>query len=202
MTRIYKRKRNGPKYSAVNLKNAIEHIRLHKWSYRRTSTEFNVPLATLSAHVLNELKPKSGRPPALSNEEEKHLVNLIITLQEWGQLSTCHDVLKYAEEYVEYMDLRSRFANGSPTKDWYYGFLKRWKNELKIMVSSTLENARAKGVTPEIIDGWFSLLKQVLTKLNLMNKPHCIFNMDESGFVGDVGRRVVVVKRGTKYADQ
>jgi hypothetical protein len=65
-----------------------------------------------------------------------------------------------------------------------------------------LENARAKGVTPDIIDGWFNVLKGVLMKLNLMDKPQNIFNTDESGFFSEAGRRVVVVKRGTKYANQ
>jgi hypothetical protein len=100
------------------------------------------------------------------------------------------------------MDLKHRFISGSPTKDWYYGFLRRWNNELKVVVSWSLESERAKGVTADIIDGWFNVLKQVLIKLDLMNKPHSIYNMDESGFLDDVGRRVVVVKRGTRYASQ
>ena len=41
-----------------------------------------------------------------------------------------------------------------------------------------------------------------LKKLNILNKPDHIFNMDESGFAGEAGRPVVVVKRGTKYANQ
>jgi hypothetical protein len=103
---------------------------------------------------------------------------------------------------MDIMNLKCRFINGEPTKDWYYGFLKRWSNDLKLMHSSSLENNRAKGVTQEIIDGWFSILHKVLTKLDLFDKPQNIFNTDESGFCDEPGRRVVVVKRGTKYAQQ
>jgi hypothetical protein len=117
-------------------------------------------------------------------------------------LSTCKDVLKYANEYIELMDLKSRFIHGAPTKDWYYSFLKRWNNELKLMRSNTIENAHAQGVTIEVIDGWFNTLRKCLIKLDLLDKPQNIFNVDESGFVSDAGRRVVVVKRNTKYADQ
>jgi hypothetical protein len=202
MVRTYKRKTSGQTYTEEDLKNAIQKIQVEKWSYRRASTDFKIPLGTLSAHILHTPKPTSGRPPALSRKEEQYLVNLVVTLQEWGQLSTCNDILKYTHGFIEIMDLKSRFVNGSPTKDWYYGFIRRWNNDLKVMFSSSLENARAKGVTPNIIDGWFNVLHGVLTKLNLLDKPQNIFNTDESGFCEESGRRVVVVKRGTKYANQ
>ena len=166
------------------------------------SAQFKIPLGTLSSHVLNSLNINAGRPPALSHDEEKYLVYLISTLQEWGQLSTCADILKYTHEYVEIMDLKTRFPCGYPTKDWYYSFLKRRKNYFKVMKSSSLENVRAKSVSLTIIDEWFKTLYDVLKKLNILNKPEHIFNMDESGFAGEAGRRVVVVKRGTKYANQ
>lgn len=202
MARTYKKKRINKNYSEEDLKNALEFIRTQKWSFRQASSHFKIPLSTLSSHMYCVLKPSTGRPPALSLEEEKYLVHLITSLQEWGQLSTCKDVLKYAEEYIELMDLKHRFVNGYPTKDWYYGFLRRWKKDLKVMTSSTIENSRAKGATFETINGWFQLLKDVLTKLNIINKPDSIYNMDESGFLDDAGSRIVVVKRGTKYASQ
>ena len=121
--------------------------------------------------MLRTVKPNTGRPPALSGKEEKYLVDLIVTLQDWGQLSACNGVLRYAEEYIEFMGLKSRFLHGYPTKDWYYGFIKRWNSDLKVMFSSSLENARAKGVTPDVIDEWFKVLNGVLVKLNLLDKP-------------------------------
>ena len=165
MVGTYKRKTSGPSYTKEDLQNALERIRMDKWTYRKASNCFKIPLSTLSSYVSCPNKPKIGHPPALSKQEEQYLVDLIITLQEWGQLSTCSDVLKYTEEYIDIMNLKSRFVNKSPKKDWYYGFLRRWNNELKIMVSHSLENARAKGVTQDIIDGWFTVLKGVLTKL-------------------------------------
>jgi hypothetical protein len=70
------------------------------------------------------------------------------------------------------------------------------------MHSISLEKARAEGTTEEIINGWFEVLFGILEKLKLLDKPENIFNMDESGFCEDPGHRVVVVKRGTKYANQ
>ena len=90
-------------------------------------------------------------------EQEQNLVTLIVTLQEWGQLSTCNDILTYANDYVNIMGLKSSFNGDGPGKDWYYGFLKRWDNKLKYMHSSCLENARVKDAILNIINGWFDL---------------------------------------------
>ena len=202
MVRNYKRKKSGPTYTKDDLTSAVELIQVQKLTYREVSTRLNIPLGTLSSHVLKSIKPNAGHPPTLTMDDEQHLVKLIITLQEWGQLSTCNDVLRYAEEYTDLMDLKSRFLGGKPTKDWYYGFLKRWCSDLKVMHSSPLENDRAKGVTQEILNGWFGTLENVSNALDLFNQSQNMFNTDESGFVQEVGCRVLVVQRGTKHASQ
>ena len=165
------------------------------------SAQFKIPLGTLSSHVLNSLNINVGRPPALSDDEEKHLVHFISTVQEWGQLSTSAAILKYTHEYLEIMNLQARITCGSPTKDWYYSFLKRWKNYFKVMKSSSLENVGAKSVSLTIINGWLKTLYDVSTKSTVLNKPEHIFNMDEFGVAEEAGRRVVAVKRGIKYVN-
>jgi hypothetical protein len=47
---------------------------------------------------------------------------------------------------------------------------------------------------------WFERLHALLTKLKLFDKPASIWNVDESGFFDDPGRRQVIVKRSTRYA--
>ena len=80
------------------------------------------------------------------------LVKLIEILQEWGKLCTMQDVMKYATEYVYLMRLQSRFRLSEPTKDWYYGSVKRWSHQLKIMKSCRLEKLRAD-LKKEVVDG-------------------------------------------------
>ena len=154
------KKKTGPAYSKEDLRTAVELIKEKKASYRMASAQFKIPLGTLSSHVLNSLNINAGRPPALSDDEEKHLVHFISTVQEWGQLSTSAAILKYTHEYLEIMNLQARITCGSPTKDWYYSFLKRWKNYFKVMKSSSLENVGAKSVSLIIIDGWLKTLRR------------------------------------------
>lgn len=128
------------------------------------------------------------------------LFDLIVTLQNYGELSSCDDVLRYAEEFADLLNLKSRFKHGKPTKDWYYGFVRRWKEKLKIMNSTHLEKLRADGVTEVTVDTWFTKLHTILSKLDLFDKPQQVFNCDESGFRDDPGKKKVLVSRDTKYA--
>ncbi|CAF4419516.1 unnamed protein product, partial [Rotaria magnacalcarata] len=80
------------------------------------SSETNIPIGTLASRISRNSNHHVGRPTALTKTEEKNLVDLIITLQDYGELSTCDDVLKYATEFVDIMNLKSRLKNGVPTR--------------------------------------------------------------------------------------
>lgn len=202
MVRNYVRKTTKPAYSSVDMQAAVEKIRAKEWTYQKAAAMTNIPVGTLASRIGRNSSETVGRPTALSHSEENYLVNLILKLQEYGELSTCSDVLKYAKEYVDLMSLNHRFKNGEPTRDWYYNFLHRWNNRLKVTNSIKLEKARAEAVTTSTIDGWFSKLYSVLKRFNLFDKPSQIFNCDESSFRDDPGRKKVVVARETKYADK
>jgi hypothetical protein len=49
------------------------------------------------------------------------------------------------------------------------------------------------------LDRWFNHLEKVLTKLNLFDRPQSIYNVDETGFGDDPGRKQVIIKRDSKY---
>lgn len=197
----YIRKRNSPTYSEEELLNAIDKMKKGEWTYEEAVVNTKISKGTLSARISRGSTNKVGRLTALTQEEEMYFVKLIETLQDWGELCSFQDVMKYATEYVNSMNLNSRFQSGAPTKEWYYGFVKRWSDKLQLMKSIRLEKSRA-GLTKQVVDGWFNKLYSVLKKLNLLDKPSNIFNADESGFGDDPGRKVVLVKRGTKYANQ
>lgn len=50
------------------------------------------------------------------------------------------------------------------------------------------------------LENWFKHLEDVFTKYNLFNRPEALWNVDETGFNDDPGRRSVVIKRTTKHA--
>ncbi|CAF3965926.1 unnamed protein product, partial [Rotaria sp. Silwood1] len=200
MVRNYIRKRDSPTYNEEDMLNAIQKIQSGEWTYKQATENAKNSKGTLSARISRCSSNQVGRPTALTHDEEAYLVKLIEILQDWGELCSYQDVMKYATEYVQLMNLQSRFQSGAPTKEWYYGFVKRWSHKLKLIKSIRLEKSRAN-VAKEVVDGWFTKLYAVLKKFNLLDKPSNIFNADESGFGDDPRRKVVLVKRGTKYAN-
>jgi len=202
MVRNYVRKTEKPNYTEEDVNNAIQKILTKEWTYEKASTFKNIPVGTLASRISRKSNEQVGRPTALTPTEEKHLVDLIITLQDYGELSACDDVLRYATEFVDIMNLNSRFKNSGPTRDWYYYFIQRWKHKIKIMNSIKLEKVQADAVTTNTVDGWFAKLHSVLKRLDLFDKPAQLYNCDESGFRDDPGRKKVVVARETKYANK
>ncbi|CAF1150725.1 unnamed protein product [Didymodactylos carnosus] len=140
---------------------------------------------------------KVGREPILSCEEESHLVDIIKRLQEYNHPVSNGDVIQLGRLYL--LELKKNIPESCPTKDWFYSFMKRWSDELKMMKSVKLEKCRSDALPIEILDSWFNKLYVLLTKLQLFDKPACIFNCDESSFCEDPGTKSVVVKRDTRY---
>ena len=68
--------------------------------------------------------------------------------------------------------------------DWFYAFMSLWP-DLKVTKLVSLEAARSKSATESAVKNYFEELKSILTKYDLMDKPHCIYNIDEKGMSAD-----------------
>ncbi|CAF1513631.1 unnamed protein product [Adineta ricciae] len=98
MVRDYKRKKPKVVYDEEKVAEAIEKIRRKEWTYEKASNESGIPVGTLASRISRNSNGPVGRPTALNTNEEKHLVDLILTLQSYGELSAIEDVLKYASD--------------------------------------------------------------------------------------------------------
>lgn len=67
------------------------------------------------------------------------------------------------------------------SNNWVYRFLERWDNRISSVFPQGLESTRAKAATPEVIEKYYSELERIMTKYNLHEQPHKIFNVDETG---------------------
>ena len=84
------------------------------------------------------------------------------------------------------MDFRSMsllyfnpFKGTQPSKNWWTGLRKR-NPELTIRRSEKLSSSRAGMINPVVVNKYFTDMEQIVKALNLENKPHCIWNMDET----------------------
>lgn len=96
-----------------------------------------------------------------------------------------------AFKIVEASGRKHPFTDGAAGRAWFDGFRSRHPR-LTLRSTQSLSRARASSGNSEIISDFFLKLGAVCAKLNLVNKPMNIFNMDETGVsVVHKGKKVV-----------
>ena len=89
------------------------------------------------------------------------------------------EVATLATDYAVELGLKGK--DGKPLSlQWFRNFMDRWP-ELKTQRPRALGLSRAKCTSQEVVDSYFDELETILTKYNLKDKPHCIYNIDEKG---------------------
>ena len=145
---------------------------------RTASIKFNVPASTIREHRRDSsINIRSGRPSYLTSDQEAHFVCLLKLLPDYGFDLTMDLTLQLAFDYFQHLGLPIQ-----PGSKWLNAFIRRHAEDIKWKRQEKLERARAEGFTEESRSGWFTTLKNTLTKHNLMDKPNQIFNADETGF--------------------
>ncbi|CAC5415216.1 unnamed protein product [Mytilus coruscus] len=120
---------------------------------------------------------KSGPATTLDVEQEARLVDHIKMMANFGYGYTRSEVVDLATDYAMYMKLRGKTKPF--TLNSFYSFMSRWP-ELKTIKARGLAISRAKSVSQENIDD-YQELEIILVKYNLVDNPHCIYNIDEKG---------------------
>ena len=140
--------------------------------------KFNVPVRTTRAHIQKPLlKVGAGRFRCLDDDQEKYLVSLFALLSNYGSSLTAEVALQISSEYM-----KSSGLSITPGWKWLLTFVRRHRMEIKWRKEKKLERERGEKFIEEARQGWFTLLKSTLERLDLMDKPAQIFDADESGF--------------------
>ena len=204
MTRVYKRKR-GVKYSEEQLLAAIEAVKVQKMTVTLAARKFNIPATTLYDHTKGRLtKIGAGAPTVLTPMEEKEVVTSLQVLAEIGFGLTKELAGVVIHNYLkDQPDRPNPFRDGTPGKDWWNGFLKRWKKSLAVRQPQHLSTHRAVSATPEVMDAWFERVEKTfsesgLNKLPLEELKHRVWNCDETGFCTSAAAKKILAKRGDK----
>ncbi|XP_056636655.1 uncharacterized protein LOC130445153 [Diorhabda sublineata] len=199
MVRNYVRKsKRATSYTKEDLQRAMEEVRSGRITAYKASQRFKIPMMTLNYRLrgIRGVKSSSqGRSTAIPIQEERELAEGLKTMEKWGWSLSRGEVLKIVGDYVKRNKLKTPFKPGLPGEDWFLGFSKRYG--LSIKKPQSVEYARKKSLDPFIINKYFELLKNILDNLGLRDKPHLIWNLDESGFCMDPSKTKVVGKRGT-----
>lgn len=153
----------------------------------------------------------TGRKGILKREEEESLVTIIKDMANSGFAPTAQQVRSFVAEYAaineiknpNYIPLATPSKRRSKQKIWYPSlhwmarFIKR--NKLSRKRTKGMHLGRFNNIqNPFIIYSFYDLLEAELTRLNLFDRPECIWNLDESGFPLDPTMSETVSLQGQK----
>jgi len=163
----------------------------------RAAMEFGVPKTTLKDRISGRVQhgSKSGRNPHLSVDEEKELVDYIITCSEIGYPKRRDDIVGIVRKTLHK-------KNGGPVPDFngkgrWLRFMQCWPS-LRLRKGDALAQPRANAVTATNINQYYKLLEKTLKEYGLFDCPSRIWNMDETGMPLDHKPPKVIVLKGTK----
>lgn len=189
------------KYSQQQLQEAVRLVRNEGNTIYKAAKEADVPWSSLKRYLENEEDSvrKMGRPYALSCDLELRLYNYIIEMQELGFGLTVYQIRKYAYDLAEVAG-RENFlpsTNRIASKWWWNSFKSRYN--LCLRVPENLSAYRASMANELMMKDFFTKLDDILTKLNIKDKPNLIWNCDETGLSYVVKPSKVVTVIGKKY---
>ena len=155
-------------------------------SVYRAARSYNVPEQTLRDRVRGNVAvdAKIGCATIIFTlQEEKALVDHLVYMGKIGYGYTKTNIQFIAKDYADALgkNLRSEHASGQLSNNWFYGFLGRWEDQIKLVKPQKLSVSRAKSASPQNLSNYFKELSTVMTNNNLHNKPARIFNIDETG---------------------
>lgn len=183
---------NSPKYNNQDVKNALGEIS-NGSSIAAASRKFNVPRRTLKRRLEGDPKPKGGKPPIMTAEEENKLSDWIIRSAKMGDCRTKEQVIHAANELLEIRGIQRENPLG---EGWLKRFMKRHPNISDR--TPQLVTRSSANVTEQDIRRFFEKFQTWLKEENYgeaFNDPRRILNSDETGFdLNSVPKKVLAGK--------
>lgn len=203
MPNVYKRKAVATRgnWTEESLQAAISSVKNGEKTIYSASKTYGIPRKTLERRIKNDNDKKGPMGPTsmLGKQNEKKLVDHIKTMQSKGFPLTIDDVRSIAFQFAERLKIIHRFNKTTEKAgyDWMQMFLKR-NPDITLRKSEGVSLARSQALNRVEVDAYFKLLEQVLTENDIIDKPNCIFNMDESGLQLNNRPGHVLAKKGSK----
>ncbi|XP_045169024.1 uncharacterized protein LOC123531825 [Mercenaria mercenaria] len=168
-------------YSPSALFNAYKLVKETGIPVKTAARQYGVPHNTLRDRVKGRVDPETlmtGPGPLFTQEEEAKLVEHIKHMADLGYGFTITEVVSKASDYAVF--LKKRSPDKPLSVKWFSGFRKRWP-ELRVTKPRALTKCRAASTSQQAVNSYFTNLETVIMNNNLLNKPECIYNIDEKG---------------------
>ena len=208
MPRVYTRTTQRGNWLQENVLKAIDALQAGT-PLSTASKQFQVPRNTLRRHFDNKnLKAPGetalGKSTVLGSCVEYDLVQYITGLSNRGFGLTPKDIRSLAYEYVVLNNIPNNFdkENQMAGKDWWSGFKNRHSAVLSVRKPEALSLSRAMCMNPVAINSYFDILGSEMKRLDVTNRPGCIYNCDESGLSLVPETQKIVAAKGSSSVYQ
>nr|XP_022314252.1 uncharacterized protein LOC111118860 [Crassostrea virginica] len=174
-------KRKLLQYDHESLVKAVDEVKNGSLSIRAAAKRFKVPKSTIADKISgrSDLDTNIGRQPALPKFVEDKVVGNVIEASKRGMGISRRQL--FARTHILCSRLKvAAFKNGAPGRGWWNG-LKRRHPEMTIRKPEKLGNSRARMLNPTVVSKYMNDLGDMISKLNLHDKPEHIWNCDETG---------------------
>jgi Tc5 transposase DNA-binding domain/DDE superfamily endonuclease len=172
---------------------AIQDLKNNVFSSERAAARhYGVNRNTLSnrLHGLATRRESRQNLQRLTPEQEEYLVEWVLDLDTGGE-SPSHQRLREMTSLILLLS-----GDDQPLgQKWTQGFVKRHLR-LKSAVGRRLKSDRAKEVTPEVLDDYFTMVDRVRSRFNIP-RERC-YNADEQGMGLGVCNNTVVITDSQK----
>ena len=161
------------------MESALQDVKSGTLTVRHAALENNIPKSTLHDRLSGKVLPGAvgGAPRYLDDKEEEELVWWLEGCAEVGCAKSVREVRVIVGAIVA---KKQNPDHVTVSHGWWDKFRARHP-QLRLRGGETHAYVRAVCTNCDILDQYFDLLEDVLTKNALKDKPGRIFNLDKSG---------------------
>lgn len=181
------------KWTEEAMERALIEVKSGRCTVRQAAKEFGVPKSSLGDRVSGRVAPGSRSGPAqlITSTDEELLVEFSLYMSKHGFPLTKQQLVSFASSIYKRQHRRVAFPKLGQT--WWLNFRKRQEKNITIQPADNVVRGRTVCVRREAVDQFFHLLSTVMDAHGLGDKPHQIFNCNETGF--HLGRKRVILPK-------
>ncbi|XP_034060035.1 tigger transposable element-derived protein 6 [Gymnodraco acuticeps] len=181
------------KWTEEAMERALIEVKSGRCTVRQAAKEFGVPKSSLGDRVSGRVTPGSRSGPAqlITSADEELLVEFSLYMSKHGFPLTKQQLVSFASSIYKRQHRRVAFSKLGQT--WWLNFRKRQEKNITIQPADNVVRGRTVHVRKEALDPFLHLLSTVMDSRALRDKPHHIFNCNETGF--QLGRKRVILPK-------
>lgn len=184
-------------YTPEMLEEALDKIKSGALSQRKACAQYKIPKSTINLKLKNKHSKPVGRPTCLTMDEEIVFRDHLLALSDMGIPIGLQDFRDVVKRYLDNIGkIVPVFKYNSPGYEWAKLYIERHP-AIKEKIAHKISRKRAQ-VNEVMVNEFFDRLEKEIEDVS----PDNIYNMDESGFHDDPGKKKLLFRRSTRHPEQ